>query len=358
MELKDWCHLVYSKATDDESDFPREYHSIAKPICQAVALYKGIKTSLNCNLTEEQLNQLRISLVLSDFTSVIASSDGQSRMTVVIEEGRSEFSPSFYLVTEEFFNLHLKESKAIGAGYIYPAEEKARQFLQEIKPLAEAGRVLFRPQPVAAAFIPMPNSIKSIKKQEGDLLAVLHPVETNLSGEGWYIVGGKAEQTVIPLKPGEAQPDLEKTLATILVPYIEGLSFFQLAEILEDEEYNLAELRSSIKKMLYEVKQETNRVIDIVNDIIRPSIDRIERRFKSITNIHRIKLAGAIASTATLGLVAYTGNGLITSVASMLGAGGLGLIAKEQSEFLKEKSDLKEMPFYLIWRLVHARQKS
>jgi hypothetical protein len=358
MELKDLCREIYAQATAKNQDFVRDYFSKFKSISKAISNFNGIKTSLDCDLTEHQLNHLRLSLVLSDFTSVIAFPSG-SKMTVAIEEGRSPFSPGFYLVTKEFIERHLVEdNKSIGAGFIYPDHDEAQRFLREVEPLAQSGRLMFQPHPVAVTFRPMPDEIKSIPKKEGSLLGVVHPVETDFSGEGWCIVDGKGIQSSIPLKIDAPKENHEEKLASVMIPFIEGMSFVQLAEIIEGEEDCLAEFRSSIKKLLAEVQAEPNQSNDIVNDIVRPATDKIERRFKAITKIRTVKTAGAILSTAALGLVAYTSTGFLASIASMLGAGGLGLIAKEQADYLQEKAELKELPFYLLWRLGRVKRHS
>lgn len=135
------------------------------------------------------------------------------------------------------------------------------------------------------------------------------------------------------------------------MPYLEDISFEQLARVLEDEEDMLAGFRRDVREMLTEVRSDPSKTPDILNDIIRPATDKVERRFKSIAAIHGLKVAGVTVGAATLSLVALTTAGIGASIASVLGASGVGIIAKEVGDYLKEKADVREMPYYLLWRL-------
>ena len=146
-------------------------------------------------------------------------------------------------------------------------------------------------------------------------------------------------------------------MCSFTLPYLEGLSFEQLSEILDAENDSLAEFRKSVRDMLVAVRKELSKFNDILNDMVHPATDKIERKFRSITNIHRLKVAGVTVGTVTLGLAALTSVGIGAALASVSGVSGLGLITKEYADHLKEKADLKEMPFYLLWRLGRGGQK-
>lgn len=159
------------------------------------------------------------------------------------------------------------------------------------------------------------------------------------------------EKYTIPLIRSTYDPILERKMFDIIVPYIDGISFNTLNKILNEEKDFITSFRLSIKKAISESKDQNNDINQIHNDIIRPEIDKLNFRFKSLMKITSVKMTGAILSTVTVSLLTLTNTGVIQAVTSLFGAGGLALITKEYAEHLKSKDQLSENPYYLLWKL-------
>lgn len=354
MNLKKWCREAYSKVAAPGVDFTREYIKIVSPVREAVASFSGVKTAVQTNLSPESIADLKTSLIFSDFISVYPV--GGDSVTWALHEGDSPDSPKTVRVRRDFAEqlLGLNNRPLIRPGYVCRNDAQIKDFLRQVEPLAKSGRLMVRPMPMVMGLQKTPEGLWA--NLGGNLTPVgrmwgVVPVDPDSPAERWLAHDVKEKQNEVPLKEGEPDPQSEVKLCSFTVPYIEGVSFAQLSKILNSEGDCLAEFRSSVRKVISEVRGDSAKTTDIVNDIVRPATDKIERRFKTISNSHRMKLAGAYVSTAVLGLLALTSTGISASLTSVLGAGGLGLIAKEHSDFLKEKAELREMPFYLLWRL-------
>jgi len=123
----------------------------------------------------------------------------------------------------------------------------------------------------------------------------------------------------------------------------------------DDESDLLSDFRSGLHSLVSETQKDgpTN---DVLNDVVRPAIDRIKRRFTSVTQMHSLRVAGATSSTCAMTLLALTDAGMAASIAKVAGPAGAGLMCKEIADFIKAKAELREMPYYLLWRFDSAKK--
>ena len=130
-----------------------------------------------------------------------------------------------------------------------------------------------------------------------------------------------------------------------------------MAKILDDEQEHLSSLRSAINAGIEQALEKNANPKEFANDVITPALDTISRRFKTITQYHKLKILGASIGTVALSLAAITNEGWIAIAAGLLGASGLGLLVNEYADYIKDRDEVKENPFYLFWNLKKARAK-
>jgi hypothetical protein len=289
-------------------------------------------------------------LILSDFTSVFLTG-GSKPPELIVAERETSYFPKTVSVSEEFAKelLHDEGHPVIQTGYFYRNDERSQNFIHQVESLAQNGRLMIRPNPI---LLGLQRTLLPDGRRQWKAVGV----EPNTPGETWF-AEEKEAQNAIPLKEGEPDSGLEVKMCSFALPYLEGLSLEKLSEVLDAEGDYLSGFRNSVRAMLRDVHKEPTRAGDILNDVVRPATDVLERRFKSITNIHRIKVAGASVAVVTLGLTALTTAGIGGALAALLGAGGLGVISKEVADHMEKKAELKEMPYYLLWRLSKEARK-
>lgn len=350
MKLKELCQDTYVYASNPKLNYLSEYARKDPSIRSAISEFPGVKTDLYSDLSKKAQDDLKVSLVLSDFTSVFPEAGKEPRLIIAAKE--NSYFPKNVTLSQDFIEkLSHKEGKpVVNTGYIYRTDEQAQEFIRQVELLVQSGRLMIRPTPIVLG-------LERELTPQGNRSWQAIPVEPNSPGDTWFAQDNSGEQNAIPLKEGEHTPQLEEKVTSFTLPYLEGVSFEQLSRILDDENDSLAEFRKGVREMLEGVRKEPAKSTDILNDLVRPATEKIERKFKSITNIHRLKVAGVTLGTAALGLTALTTAGVGAALAGVLGASGLGLITKEYADHLKEKAELKEMPFYLLWRLGRESRK-
>ena len=90
---------------------------------------------------------------------------------------------------------------------------------------------------------------------------------------------------------------------------------------------------------------------EILSDVVRPKIATLERRFGQITRSSRLKVGGALLSTATMALVSFMTGGIAAGITAVAGASGLVYVTKELVDGLADREKLKEDETYLLWKL-------
>jgi hypothetical protein len=78
----------------------------------------------------------------------------------------------------------------------------------------------------------------------------------------------------------------------------------------------------------------------------------INRKFKLITNNHRLKVAGATLGTISLGLLSLTQSGMTAALSQFIsfGLGTVGFV-KSEAEYQEGIDKLKDNPEYLLWKM-------
>ena len=72
--------------------------------------------------------------------------------------------------------------------------------------------------------------------------------------------------------------------------------------------------------------------------------------FRAICDMRRVRVGGAFLGTAIASLAALLGPVGVAAAAAALGIGTC-VVTREWGEYLKGRSDMKDLPFYLLWRL-------
>ncbi len=326
--LKELCSRLY---VDGYPNGDCALHLEHEPEVQdLLSKHRGVVTDLTVSSPDLLVERIALSSILSDFTSLYINSQFDIRFHPRALENWPEQMFQAAGIESSKYRPYLKYA----FGFVDP------NLIEDVRPLTESGRLMLRPRPIVMFDAP------TGAEQQVTL-------EPNLPEGFWLPWNPDMAQNALPLC-GEflSNDDVNEELKSeLLLPYLSGVSLPDLAKILDDEEHLLGDFRSGLRALLSEVQSCSTDAKTVVDDTIRPAIDKVQRRFKAITHMHSLRVAGATVSTCALSLLALTDGGMAASVAKVLGPAGAGLVAKELADFVKSKAELREMPYYLLWRI-------
>jgi hypothetical protein len=348
MDLKTLCRRVYVECAPSVGR-PVVYADYDDEVRQTISAFPGLKTNLAGCWNEIDQDTLRLSVVMSDFLSLYlrgiqqhqligwGSSATKKPRKVIIDD---EILQRFGLLDE----AELQDGNAtIVCGLMTPNDNHMEDFIASLEPLVNSGRLMIRPVPVISI-------LTKERTNEGGRVFKTYQVDPDSPFEEW-VFSGKPYQDSMPLKGGASDSALEVDKAEFLLPFIRGIPFNDLAKLLDDEEHNLSEMRLAIGTLIKRVQRDETNVHEVYNDVLRPAIGKVERRFRQITNMHAVKVGGAVVATVGLTLASLTHQGLVASLSPLVGTGGAFAIAKEYADYMKANADLTDMPYYLLWRM-------
>ena len=228
-------------------------------------------------------------------------------------------------------------------------DKEAISFVNDLLPLIEAGLL-----------IPRPNMMLLALKRQEDKDEARHWQQIDVDplnpSSIWIADPPEPGESSVPLYSEFDHTEYWRQVANITVPYLQSVPLADLAKILLDEHDLIAEFRHNVRELIKQAGQNPSEVKDIYNDGVRPATDKVNRKFRDIVAIRSIRMGGAAVSGIGLGLLSLTGIGAVSGTL-LVGASGLSmLLAREYAEFVKEKRELRNEPFYLLWR-IHKESK-
>lgn len=333
------CRKITAEGSFNPDKYVRTYLDNAEALNKQLGLSKGVKTEIYLQDLDTQMNWIKFSLIFSDFTSLLPIYGNRAR--IIIPQKDDPHYIDKISISDNLAEM-IENCSSICCGYWMHEEEELAELIRVVEPLVDAGRVIVRPSPIVLVF----NKPSENAEGRWEMLNA----DPN-SPQGNFLLHDQDKQESIPIKYGKTDSEIERKIFDISIPYIEGVSFSELLKIVNDEQDNITSFRKGIKSLINEAIDNNADMQEVFNDFVRPETDRLNKRFRAITNIHGLRIAGASVSTAAMSLFALNTSGWVSGLANLMGAGGIGLITNEVSEYIKARESLKESPLYFLWRL-------
>lgn len=293
---------------------------------------------------QDLANEILLSTIFSDTTRLCSNSNqGTYQKTEeFIQEEIQELLSYYKLINDD------KEVLTIAAGTLNFSPTEASFIIDNFAPLVESGRLTIAPNW---------NLLIATGTGEDPVFCTV-PTERDNDKGIWRAPLYGQEQTSIPvnyISPIDPQLEISKD---IVIPFITGLSIKDFSQVLDDENDLLSGFRKELKSLTQLKPEERKHKSEIYQDLIRPKIDKISQKFKSISNIHKLKVRGTVFATATLSLLSLSFGEYITAATQMISVatGSAGLV-KFQAEYQTDIENLKSDPLYLLWKLGQLKKR-
>jgi len=241
---------------------------------------------------------------------------------------------------------------------IFYNRDVLRRWVEDAEPLIRDGRVFYEPsRSILHATVADVNVPVSELQISDGLAAELSPDDDDwsLTVERFNNLKNRSAAT------REAKRDWPRVgeLVDIALPFIANTSLRTMYTLMQEQEDTLASFRAALVSVISAYDDELNSEASdakiqrigasIRRDIIEPQLESLTRSMKRIVQSRAIRIAGAALGTVAVGLTATAVQPLSATVQAVLGAGGLGVIAREYAEYRTEFLALKDNPWYFAW---------
>ncbi len=262
------------------------------------------------------------------------------------EKRQDVFGENFQisLATERVKHLQGLDGAVQGVpAFVHADHPAVYRVVDTLAPLLLRGRALLRPHRTLLLSKPTP-----VGREKWEMLGI----DEASPFDHWSSESLDLEGLTLPVRQadtGDAKDQVK--LFEIVLPYLSGVGFHDLARVLEDEELHLAKARVAMQKVVKEANAGNMTASKVINEVLRPELDNLERRFRVLARSKILKQGVAGVGAATVSLVAFFTGGPLAAVTSVAGAGGLGLFARDWLADKDKAESYADSPYYLFWRL-------
>jgi len=304
----------------------------------------ALKGSIATGDVDDCERLLRFSLIFNDLTvCTLPTAGGEANIRYMSGDWFAENTgqPAKIIIEKAQLDL-LDLSSGIKTGYITPTGDNTARFLKSVAPLIESGRLIVQPSRLVIGKSKTPHvDGRTMWKGIGSAPFT--------SLQQWEVTPTISGPSPTPIAYDSTALGNHNEMMEVVLPFIDGVSFNVLAKILHDEQDLLSSLRASIRSAVDAAKSHSSTA-EIVQDLVMPSVDKIERKFKTIVDHRSLRIGGASVVTINLALAAAATGGLAAYVIGAGGGAGLSVVLKEYADYRKELDELKDNPHYFLWK--------
>ena len=340
-ELKEGAHESGAKHLE-------AYLKYEDTILQSIAQFTGIKSELYCKDISNLNETSKLLSIYSDFTSVLtAPSDSSEYHIQYVTDPKKSIDRNVTIPTS-LLNSSLNKGYPIIPGYLFRNDADTKKIARIIDPLLSSGKFLLRP--IRTLLVQVPKNANKNHNEYGEIFFA----NSDTPNSHWFAKEINEVDGVLienGLKTFQTKNIFELTL-----PYFSNISLENLSKLVEEESDLIGKFRFTLKELGKKILENDN-LSEYRNDIIRPELETINRKFSSLAALHKMA-SGISVATFTLSLLAIQVNSNInfqTLFNTLAGSSGLGLLASE-IRYQTELEKIKDNPYFLIWKISKVRK--
>jgi len=321
-------------ALNDVANYGKFYFDNVESIFDYLKNFSGVKSEISIQDFNKEMDYIRFSSILSDISSVYLKYLGKGVKITLVDKQKITAS-------NQLFNTIIKDNNnpVIFAGYSLREQNELSDFFKMVKPLLKSNRLILHSERV------MMGKTSDNRWQAHDVFQG-SPLNNWVVDERLY-----KEINSIPIEFNPVSYQNKKELFEITIPYLKGIPIKELNIVLNDNADLLSSFRKNLKELISQGIKDNKTLDEIKNDLVRPDIDKLNSKFTSIKNIHKLKVAGTTLSCITTTLLSLPYPELTKQIFITLSTLGLGAFVKNEVDYQKELEKLKDYPLFLLWQV-------
>ncbi|MEJ7780293.1 MAG: hypothetical protein WKF68_11965 [Daejeonella sp.] len=303
---------------------------------------KGIKSEFYCDNLEKASETSKFLSIYADFTSVFMLPNAtEKHLMHYYPPEDPRFIKRDITFPAHFLNGYVPKPQDILPAYTTHTDTNTKKLMDELDPFINSGRLMIRPIRSIMLYN-VPN-----RKQD----AIIYYASSDTPNNNWKIKeSNEKDSFIIDNGLGNLK---SKQLYEITLPFINNISTTMLNSILDDETDLLSSFRVTLKDLLNSpLDSEISDTSQIYNDKLRPELESINRKFKTIQGIHKIGVGASLAAV-TISLIAVNidmATNFQTIFNTFAGTSTLGFLASE-IKYRTDEDKLNDNPYFLLWRI-------
>lgn len=346
----DLINKLKNSGLQSATDFINLYALNEDTIVRDMVNFSGIKSELYCRDFYQNIDTLKFLSLYSDFTSVfMMPGETQEHLIHYYDPEDPLWVDRQVIFPVEVLDGRKPEPYELLPGYTTQIDSKVREVSQKLAPLFERGKCMMRPIRTVM-FTHDKNAIG--RRPNG----TIYYANSDTPNNHWEIKSLNEKNSYVidnGLKSYQS-----KVLFEITLPYLNNITIDNLTKITDEESDLLGGFRSALKQLMIACVGETEILVnEIRNDKIRPQIEEINRKFTTVSNMHKLSV-GATVAAFSIALVAVTvtaATNFQTLFNSLIGGSStIGFLTVE-NKYQTDIDKLKDNPYFLLWKVSRVK---
>jgi len=310
-------------------------------IIRAIKDFDGIKSEYYCYDHRESRSIAKFLAIYSDLTSFFTAPGKTSEyhLHVFTDENPRNIERKID-IPEALLQTSLSKGYPIRSSFLYINDTDTKNIAQQIGPFLDNGQFLLRP---------MRTLIVNLPEHSSNVQYEMFFANADTPDNHW-VAKTVNEENSFTIDNGKLKPHT-KTIFELTLPFFDKAPATNLVKLLEDETDLISGFRVIFRDLCMRIINGED-ISDIRNDVVKPELDKINRKFKAITSVHKFGIGASVAAytIALISIQVDAHTNFQTLFNSLFGTSALGFVASE-IRYKQEIDKLKDSPYFLLWKI-------
>jgi hypothetical protein len=177
---------------------------------------------------------------------------------------------------------------------------------------------------------------------------LIYYADGNTSNDHWYLKDSFARNS-LPI-PHYLDNYKIQSLFNLVLPYFRNIKMETLVKILDEESDTLSPLRRELKRIVLNYAE--NDLEEVRQNILRPEIDTINRKFKNYKSAHKLRIVGSVGLFSVSLIKVFVSNeNLPDFISSIMSGAGVSGIFLSERKYQEDINSLRDSPYFLLWKI-------
>ena len=344
MDLKHYITQLKDSGLESGEAFLNTFLESEDAIVSTINNLNVIKSEIYFNDVREHDDHVKLASIFSDLTSLYVGSSKVNDMHITFFNEDSPYGYSRDVTIPSTLTHEILNSKVLRPGYMYNSNEDIKHLVNQFEPLLDIQKVLIRPTRILWA----DNS--NVTGFDGSMI---YFANGNTNTRNWIIRDKYFDENAIPIE-FSTDSIIAHKLFEIILPFFKDTSIENFSKVLKDENDLLSSFRVELKHLIKVALNNESTINEILNDVLQPRLDTINRKFKEISSLHKLSIGKDISLFAVSLIVINNIPGVNVQELIQALVGGGGIIAKllhNETIYQREINKLKDDPLFLLWQI-------
>jgi hypothetical protein len=303
--------------------------------------YNGLQSEIYLNNREGELEQLKFASIFSDLISMYTVSPVTATHHFTTFESESQYGYEREITIPNTLSNEILPKYHLLPGYSYHTSSDLKKTIKYCEPLLDDAKAILRP--IRTLWVDK-------KHITGKKESMLYYAQGNTDTRHWVIKDtfDKGKMTIENyLKPTKVEQLIELT-----IPYFRDIKLDRLSKILKDEEACISPFRKELKTLITNFDELETNIHEFREDVLRPQIDTINRKFQHVKSVHSLRIVGAISLfSLSLIKVFLPGDNITELINNIISGTSFSAIIISENKYQTDINSLKDNPYFLLWRI-------